>query len=541
MGEIQDWPLLVWKLIDHAALNHDQREIVTLTVEGPTHRYTWRGAQARAKRLAHALQRLGVREGDRVATLAWNTHRHLECLYGISGAGAVAHTVNPRLFHEQITYIINHAEDRVLFLDTTFVPLLEKIAPQLKTLERLVVLTDREHMPNSALDLTCYEELIASADEDFRWVEVAETAPAGLCYTSGTTGNPKGVLYSHRTNVLHTLAAIQPDVFDMSCRSSVLPVVPMFHANGWGVAFTAAATGAKLVLNGCSFDPAVLHRLILQEEVTLSLGVPTVWLSLLDHLSRTRGRLGKLRRVMIGGAAAPRSMIEAFERNYGVTAVHAWGMTELAPLGTANAPSARAESLDDDELIDLKGSQGRAPFGVEMSIRDDAGREQPRDGKSSGNLFVRGAWTIRSYFRGEGREAFTRDGWFHTGDVATIDREGYLRIVDRSKDVIKSGGEWISSIELENLAVGHPGVREAAVIGVPHPKWGERPLLLIVADPDRKPTRQDILDYLDGRIAKWWMPDEVLFVESIPHTATGKILKTALREQFRDFRLPADD
>ena len=537
-GGMQDSPLQVWKLIDHAARVHGTREIVTRTTEGPIHRCTWQDVHGRAKRVAQALLRLGIRKGDRVATLAWNTYRHVECLYGISGIGAVAHTINPRLFRDQIVYIANHAEDRVLLFDLSFTPLVEEIAPQLKTVERFIVLTDHAHMPVSALDLSCYEELIASADGDLQWIEVEETAPAGLCYTSGTTGKPKGVLYTHRSNILHTLATAQPDVFDMSCRSCVLPVVPMFHANGWGVPFTAAAVGAKLVLAGPCFDAPTLHRLIIEEGVTLALGVPTVWLGLLEHLRRTGERLGKLERVIIGGAAAPRSMIEAFESNYGINVLHAWGMTELSPLGTVGAMSARAEALPQQERIDLKCSQGRAPFGIELSIRDDEGRELPWDGKSRGHLYTRGPWTVKRYFKDESTSAVTSDGWFHTGDVATIDPEGYMRIVDRSKDVIKSGGEWISSIELENEAVGHPAVTEAAVIGMPHPKWGERPVLIVVTKQGATVSKQEILNYLSGRIAKWWMPDDVLFVDEIPHTATGKISKATLRERLKDYVLP---
>ena len=539
LGSMQDWPLLVWKLIDHAAISYPAREIVTQTVEGPLHRTNWRELHGRAKRVAQALSALGMRQGDRIATLAWNTHRHVECWYGISGMGAVAHTINPRLFQDQIAYIANHAEDRVLFFDLSFVKLVEELAPRLTTVEHYVVMTDRAHMPSgSNLDLVCYEDLIAKQDGDFEWAHVDERAPAGLCYTSGTTGNPKGVLYSHRSNVLHTFAACQIDALGMSSRTVVLPVVPMYHANAWGIPYAAAATGAKIVMGGPNFDAETLHRLIVDEEVTLTAAVPTVWLGMLQHLRDTGKTLGRLDRVVIGGSAAPRAMIEAFERDYGVTVAHAWGMTEMSPLGSVGMLCADGAAESHERQLDLKCKQGRALFGVEMAIKDDEGRDLPRDGKAFGHLMVRGPWIVDRYFKGDGGTVVDGEGWFDTGDVATIDERGYMQITDRSKDVIKSGGEWISSIELENAAVGHPGVLEAAVIGLPHPKWDERPLLIIVRKPGASTTKDDVLAYLDGKIAKWWMPDDVVFVDAIPHTATGKIQKTALRDQFKDHPLP---
>jgi fatty-acyl-CoA synthase len=538
LGSMQHWPLLVWKLIDHAALNHGDREIVSLTVEGGEVRSNWREVHGRAKRVAQALERLGIRRGDRVATLAWNTHRHIECWYGISGMGAVAHTINPRLFQDQIAYIANHAEDRVLFFDACFIKLVEEVAPRLKTVERYVAMTDRAHMPDSSLDLLCYEDLLAAEDGDYAWAQVDETAPAGLCYTSGTTGNPKGVLYSHRSNVLHSFAAAQADALALSSRTVVLPVVPMYHANAWGVPYAAALTGAKIVMAGPNFDAPTLHKLILDEGVTFTAAVPTVWLGMLQHLDATGGKLGKLERVVIGGSAAPRSMIEAFERRFGVSVAHAWGMTEMSPLGTVGTLCASGSELDPDAQIDLKCKQGRTLFGVEMAIKDDAGRELPRDGQAFGHLMVRGPWIVERYFRGDGGEVLDAEGYFDTGDVATLDARGYMQITDRAKDVIKSGGEWISSIDLENAAVGHPAVLEAAVIGLPHPKWDERPLLIVIRKPGASVSKDELLTFLSDKVAKWWLPDDVAFVDSIPHTATGKIQKTALREQFRDYTLP---
>ncbi len=538
-GRMQDWPLLVWKLIDHAALNHGRRAIVSLTCEGTTHRSNWAEVRRRAKQVAAALRAAGIGRGDRVATLAWNTHRHVEAWYGISGMGAVAHTINPRLFEDQIVYIANHARDRVLFFDLSFVPLVARLAPRFETIETYVLLTDRAHMPADAggLDLVCYEEWIAAQPDDQPWEELPETAPAGLCYTSGTTGNPKGVQYSHRANVLHTFAAAMGDVLDIRSATVVLPVVPMYHANAWGVPYVAAMAGASLVMAGPHFDPPTIARLIREEGVTLTLAVPTIWLGMLQHLEAEGSDLGPLRRVVIGGSAAPRAMIEAFEEKYGVEVFHAWGMTEMTPLGTLGSLSAEASGLDRPAQIDLKCKQGRAIFGVELRLVDDAGAELPRDGQAFGRLMVRGPWIVDSYFRAEGGNILDSQGWFDTGDVATIDPMGYMQIVDRSKDVIKSGGEWISSIELENATMGCPGVAEAAVIGVPHPRWDERPLLIVVRREGSDVTAEAIRAHLEGRIAKWWMPDAIEFVDQIPHTATGKIQKTALRERFRDYRL----
>jgi fatty-acyl-CoA synthase len=492
--------------------------------------------RGRAKQVAGALRRLGMQPGDRIATLAWNTWRHVESWYGISGMGGVAHTINPRLFEEQIIYIANHAEDRVLFFDLTFVKLVEKLAPSLSTIEHFVLLTDRAHMPESSLNLLCYEDLLAAESVDAPWTDVPENAPAGLCYTSGTTGNPKGVQYSHRSNVLHAMAACATDVFAMGARTVVLPIAPMYHANAWSIPYTAAAAGAKLVMGGPNFDPPTLHKLIVEEEVDLALAVPTIWLGMMQHLEKTGETMGKLDRTAIGGSAVPRAMIEAYDK-LGVRVLQLWGMTEMSPLGTVGTGVPETDAMPYADELNVRIKQGRGLFGVEMKIVDDDGQELPRDGVAFGRLLVRGPWIVGSYFKGDGASAF-EDGWFDTGDVATLDPLGYMQIVDRAKDVIKSGGEWVSSIDLENVAVGAPGVAEACVIGVHHPKWDERPLLLVVPKEGATVTKDSVLGYLDGRIAKWWTPDDVLIVPGLPHTATGKLLKVALREQYKDYKLP---
>lgn len=538
-GRMQDWPLLVWRLIDHAAIAHGNREIVTATVEGPIHRYTWAGAHLRSKKVAQALTRLGVRQGDRVATLAWNTHRHVEAWYGISGMGAVAHTINPRLFQEQIIYIANHAEDMVLMFDLSFVKLVEEIAPKLKTIKHFIVMTDPAHMPASCPShWLCYETLLAGEGGDFIWPMLEENTPAGLCYTSGTTGNPKGVLYSHRSNVLHTYGACMTDTLGISSHTSILPVVPMYHANAWGIPYAAAAVGSKLVLNGPNFDPGTLHKLIIDEQVTFTAAVPTVWLGMLQYLEKTGLDLGVLTSVTIGGSAAPRMMIEAFQRRYGVKVHHAWGMTEMSPLGTVGTLSAEAAALSEERQLDMQCKQGRGIFGVDMKIVDDDGKALPRDGKAFGHLMVRGPWIVGEYFKGDGGTILDEEGFFDTGDVATIDPQGYMQITDRAKDVIKSGGEWISSIELENVAISHPAIAEAAVIGVAHPKWDERPLLILVKREGTTVSREEMLEFLAPKIAKWWLPDDVVFVADLPHTATGKISKLELRQRFKDYKLP---
>tara|TARA_R110002110_G_scaffold377894_5_gene588353 strand:- start:16387 stop:18027 length:1641 start_codon:yes stop_codon:yes gene_type:complete len=538
-GLMQDWPLRVTTIIDHAARFHGDREIVTRSVEGPITRTTYKEVHLRARKVAQALSRLGIREGDIVATMAWNTARHLEAWYGIMGMGAVCHTLNPRLFAEQLIYIINHAEDKIIFLDLTFVPILEGIADKLPKVKAYVVMTDQAHMPETSLpNALCFEDIVNAEDGEFEWAEVDENAACGLCYTSGTTGNPKGVLYSHRSNVLHSMAANMGDALGMKSVDSMLPVVPMFHANAWGIAFAAPAVGAKLVMPGANMDGESIYELLDKEKVTVTAAVPTVWLMLLQYLEKTGAKLPVLDRVVIGGSAAPRSMIEIFEEKYDVDVFHAWGMTEMSPMGTLGALKAGMSDLPLEKQIDVKAKQGRAIYTVEMKITDDDGKELPSDGKAFGNLKVRGPAVAGAYLKGEGGDILDEDGWFDTGDVATIDPLGYMQITDRAKDVIKSGGEWISSIEIENVAVGHPKVSEAAVIGIAHPKWDERPLLIVVPMEGEKPGKDDILRYMEGKIVKWWMPDDVVFVDEIPHTATGKIQKLALREQFKDYKLP---
>ena len=538
LGLMQDWPLLIHRVIDYAATQHAKREVVSRSVEGPIHRTDYAAIRLRSLKLAQRLERDGIRFGDRVATLAWNTWRHLESWYGITGIGAIYHTVNPRLFEDQIVFIINHAADRILLLDLTFVPLVEKLASRLPTIERFVILTDAAHMPQTSLkNAVAYEDYINKADGDFRWASFDENTAAGMCYTSGTTGDPKGVLYSHRSNLLHAMMAVAPDYFCLSAMDRVMPVVPLFHANSWSLAFSAPMVGASLVMPGPKLDGASVHSLLEDEAVTMSAAVPTVWLGLLQFLQTNDKKLSTLKHVGIGGSACPRIITESFETQYGVRVTHAWGMTELSPLGSFCAIKPETAALAGKALYDLKQKQGYAPFSVEMKIADDSGRSLPRDGKTFGRLMVKGPSVSNGYY-GIDAAILDEEGFFDTGDVATIDENGYMLITDRSKDVIKSGGEWISSIELENLAVGHPDVAEAAVIGIAHPKWDERPLLVIITKPDRTPTKDEILAFMSGKIAKWWMPDDVVFVDTIPHTATGKILKTALREQFRDYRLP---
>jgi 3-(methylthio)propionyl---CoA ligase len=539
-GLMSERPLLVSAIIKHAAIYHRDTEIVSRTVEGPIHRYTYGEAERRSKQLAQALLRLGVRAGDRVGTLAWNTHRHFELYYGISGLGAVCHTINPRLFDDQIVYIVNHAADRLLFADTSFIPLIERVARQFPKDCRIVLMTEEGAEPATKFpQLACYERLIADEDGDFTWPEFDERTAAALCYTSGTTGKPKGALYSHRSTVLHALGASLPDVIPASARDTICPVVPLFHACGWGVAYTAPMNGAKLVFPGPRLDGLSLYQLFEAERVTVSLGVPTVWLAFEAHLSGGGLNCSTLRRVICGGSAVPPSLMEALERR-GVELVHAWGMTEMSPLGTVAALKAEHLQLDRDMQRTVRLKQGRPPFGVELKIVDDDGQEQPHDGKSMGELLVRGPWIISGYFEDAeaGAAAVEKDGWFHTGDVATIDPDGYMQIMDRRKDVIKSGGEWISSIDLENAAVAHADVAEAAVIAVPHPRWAERPLLIVTPRPQCHPERDDLIAFLAERFPHWMLPDDVAVLDEMPHTATGKVMKTRLREMFRDHKLP---
>ena len=539
LGLMQNWPLLCHRIIDHAAKFHGERKIITRSIEGPIVETNYAQIRARALKVAQRLDKDGVRLGDRVATLAWNTWRHLEVWYGILGLGAIYHTVNPRLFQDQIVWIINHAEDRVVITDLTFVPLLEQIADRLPTVERYIVLTDAAHMPQTTLkNAVAYEDWIAEVDGDFAWKHFDENTAAGMCYTSGTTGNPKGVVYSHRSNVLHAFIASLPDSKNISSRDIVLATVPMFHANCWSLAFSSPMNGATLVMPGSKMDGPSIYELLTTYKVTFTAAVPTVWLMLLQELEKTGGKLPYLKRVVIGGSACPRAMAKTFEEVYGVEVIHAWGMTEMSPLGSLCSMKPEYAALSGDERLNVQQKQGHPPFGVEMKITNDAGAELPWDDKTFGRLKVRGPAVARSYYKGEGNEVFEDDGWFDTGDVATMDHYGYMRITDRSKDVIKSGGEWISSIDLENLAVGHPKVAEAAVIGVAHPKWDERPLMVIVLKKGESASKEELLGFMQGKIAKWWMPDDVVFVDEIPHTATGKIQKLALRKQFADYVLP---
>jgi acyl-CoA synthetase (AMP-forming)/AMP-acid ligase II len=545
LGLMQNRPLLISSLIEHARTFHPRGEIVTRTCEGPIHRCTYRDISQRGKQVAQALTSLGVRTGDRVATIAWNTHRHMELYYGVSGMGAILHTINPRLFAEQIAYIANHAEDEYLFFDVVFAPLIAALAPLMTSVKAFVAMTDREHMPSQGIrNLLCYEELIATHDGDFHWPEFSEDLASSLCYTSGTTGNPKGVLYSHRSSVLHTFVCCSGDGMALKAADSAMVVVPMFHANAWGMVYAGAMSGAKLVLPGPALDGKSQYDLMKDERVSLALGVPTVWLTLFNYVDTANLEPKNdlcLERVFVGGSAMPRMMAEHFETRFGAFAAQGWGMTELSPLGTVGALLPKHRDLSLEQRLDVQIKQGRGIYGVELKIIDESGNPLPWDGVASGHLLVRGPWIARAYFKGEGGEILDADGFFDTGDVATIDADGYMKITDRSKDVIKSGGEWISSIDLENAAIGHPAVAESAVIAVAHPKWLERPLLIIVKKRDHSVTREQILEFLGGKVAKWWLPDDVVFVDELPHTATGKLQKMRLREMFKEYRLPGQE
>ena len=545
LGLMQDRPLLISSLIEHAAAYHADTEIVSRLPEGPMRRTTWSQIRDQSKQVANALAQLGIEPADRVATLAWNSDRHLALYYGVSGSGAVMHTVNPRLFAEHIVYIINHAEDRVLFFDVTFAALVAALVPELETVEHYVVMTDREHMPDlpgiPAERLLCFDELIAAQSIDYEWPEFDERSASSLCYTSGTTGNPKGVLYSHRSTVLHAMLSLSRDTFDIHSGATLLLVVPMFHANAWGTPYSAAMVGAKLVLPGPHLDGESVYELMRDERVTIMQGVPTVWLMLFGYLDQ-HPEIDPSELVLewagIGGSALSQSMLERIERDLGAEGGQGWGMTETSPICVVGRLLPKHAGLPVGEQQKVKLKQGRGVFGVELKIVDEDGHRLPWDGQAFGEVWVRGPWIASGYFKGEGGERLDGEGFFPTGDIATIDADGYLQLVDRTKDVIKSGGEWVSSIDLENAAMGHPDVAEAAVIAVPHPKWQERPLLLVVAREGRSPAREDILEHLAGQVAKWWLPDDVVFLDELPHTATGKVLKLELRKQFRDHRLP---
>ena len=538
-GLMQGMPLLTSTLIGHAARFHGDGEIVSRTVEGPIHRYTYAEAELRSRKLAQALARLGVKMGERVGTLAWNGFRHLEIYYGVAGMGAVVHTVNPRLFPDQIAYIVNHAEDACVCFDLSFAPLVEKLAAQCRGVRGWIAMTDRAHMPQGAVPkLLCYEELVGAENGNYEWPVFDEWTASGLCYTSGTTGNPKGVLYAHRSTVLHAYAASLPDVFNCSAREVILPVVPMFHVNAWSIPYIAPMNGAKLVFPGAALDGKSLYELFEAEKVTVTAGVPTVWLGLLAHMKSNGLKFTTLKRAVVGGSAAPPAMIEQFEKEFGVDCQHAWGMTEMSPLGTLTTLKVKHQGLSEKDRFAIRCKQGRCIYGVDMKIVDGEGRELPRDGKAFGDLLVRGPWILQRYFKEENDNPLRAGGWFPTGDVATIDLDGYMQITDRSKDVIKSGGEWISSIDLENIAIAHPDVAQAAVIGVKHPKWDERPLLVAVKKPGAGVTRDQLLKFYEGKCAKWTVPDDVVFLDQIPLTATGKMSKLTLRQQLKDYKLP---
>ncbi|WP_229518807.1 3-(methylthio)propionyl-CoA ligase [Massilia rhizosphaerae] len=536
MGGMMDQPLLISSILRFAARHYGGSEIVSRRVEGDVHRYTVRDCAARARRLANVLGAQGVAMGERVGTLAWNGYRHLELYYAVSGSGAVLHTINPRLHPDQIAYIVDHAQDQLLFFDLTFLPLVEAIAPRCPSVKAFVLMSDRAHLPadGKIANLLCYEDLLAAASDDYAWPEFDEHAAAALCYTSGTTGNPKGVLYSHRSTVLHAYASAMPNALNVAAADVVLPVVPMFHVNAWGLPYSVLLSGAKLVLPGAALDGKSLYDLFEVEGVTFSAGVPTVWLGLVNHVLQNGLAFSTFRRTVIGGAACPPALMDTLIDRLDVKVIHAWGMTEMSPLGTTGGLLARHRDLPEAGQRAVLRKQGHAIFGVDMKIVDDDSKQLPWDGRTPGHLLVKGPWVVSRYFRDEGGDVL-QDGWFPTGDVATIDPDGFLQITDRSKDVIKSGGEWIGSIDLENIAMAHPAVLQAACIGVRHPKWDERPVLVVVLRPEARLTRAEMLRFFEGKVAKFWMPDDVVFVDALPTGATGKVQKNRLRERFGDY------
>ncbi|MEY4653824.1 MAG: hypothetical protein RI884_2405 [Pseudomonadota bacterium] len=539
LGLMQGQPLLISSLITFAERHHGDTEIVSRRVEGDIHRYTWADVGRRSRQVAHALDGLKLDFSDRVATLAWNGYRHLELYFGVSGSGRVLHTLNPRLHPDQVAWIVNHAEDRVLCFDATFLPLVQAVHARCPTIRQYVMLCDAQALPadSGIPNLVAYEDWIGRQPTSYEWPQFDENSASSMCYTSGTTGNPKGALYSHRSTLLHAYAAALPDVMGLSARDAVLPVVPMFHVNAWGIPYSAALTGCKLVFPGGALDGKSVYELIEAEKVTYAAGVPTVWQMLLGHMGPNKLKFSTLNRTVIGGSACPPAMITAFREQYGVEVLHAWGMTEMSPLGTLCTLKNKHLSMPEPEQMKVRLKQGRAIFGVDMRIVGDNGQALPWDGSTFGDLQVRGPWVVREYFKGEGGDPL-QDGWFPTGDVATIDGDGYMQITDRSKDVIKSGGEWISSIDIENIAMAHPAVAMAACVGMPHPKWDERPIVAVVKKPGAEVTREALLAFYEGKTAKWQIPDDVVFVEAIPLGATGKMLKTRLREQLKDYALP---
>ena len=538
LGIMQDWPLTVNKILEHAKRINPTREIITRRVEGHIVRTTYANLFDQSKQVSNALIDSGIQLGDRVATLGWNSERHMASWYGAMGIGAVLHTINPRLHPEQVAWIANHAEDKVLIFDKTFLPIVEAIKDHLQTVKTFVIYAGADTMPENSLGAIPFDIWIDGRSTEVRWGDFPEDTACGLCYTSGTTGDPKGVLYSHRSNVLHTLITMGKDVMGMGADDVVLPVVPMFHANAWGLALSCPAVGSNMVMPGAQMDGASIYELLDTEKVTITAAVPTVWLMLLTHLQENNLKLPHLKKVLIGGSAIPEKILRAFEQDYEVDVVHAWGMTETSPLGTLGALPPHLVNADIDTRMEQKLKQGRPPFGVELKIVDDEGKVLPNDGETSGRLMVSGAAIAAGYFKGVGGDVLDEDGYFDTGDVANIDEYGTMTITDRAKDVIKSGGEWISSIDIENIAVGHPKVANAAAIGIYHPKWDERPLLVVQAAPGETPSKEDVLAQLEGKIAKWWTPDDVVFVDEIPLGATGKINKLALRNQFKDYKLP---
>ncbi|MBM7423457.1 long-chain fatty acid--CoA ligase [Spongiibacter marinus] len=530
--------LTITSIMKHAERVNGATEIVSVTADNPRHRYTYKDAFKRVRQLANALQTIGAQSGDTLATLAWNDYRHLEIYYALSCSGMICHTINPRLFPEQIDYIVNHAKDKWVFVDATLVKVLEPLQDKLPAVKGYIVLSDEAHMPDTSLNnVHCYEQLIAAEKDEFDWPELEETTPSALCYTSGTTGNPKGVMYTHRSTVLHAFASIAPDVFGLSVRDVAMPIVPMFHVNGWGLVYSAPIVGTKLVMPGPKMgDGETLCALINDEQVTCSAGVPTVWLALLDYLGTSGKQVESLNRVTVGGAACPLRIMTDFRDNYGVEVQQAWGMTEMNPLGTFNGGiPLQLDGLSEEEYNQIRLKQGRPSFGVEIKVVDSDNNELPWDGESSGAVKVRGPWIVNDYYGYDGK-TLDDDGWFETGDVACFDEYGYMQITDRLKDVIKSGGEWISSIELENCAVNHPKVAEAAVVGIPHPKWTERPLLLVILKDGEQMEKSEMLAWFEDKVAKWWIPGDCVFVDSLPHTATGKLSKKDIREDYKDFR-----